>query len=88
MIKGTTKSGFEYQISDEALNDYEVFEALCELDGGRTTKLPMLLSLLLGENQAKTLKEHLRQKNGRVPLTAMVDEIQDILSGSEQGKNL
>ena len=32
MIKGTTASGFAYEVSEDALNDYEILESLAELE--------------------------------------------------------
>ena len=32
MLKGTTKSGFKYEIKEETLNDYELFELISEVD--------------------------------------------------------
>ena len=32
MIKGTTKSGFDYTVQEEALDDYELLEELREID--------------------------------------------------------
>ena len=32
MIKGKTKSGFEYEISKDVVNDYELVENLAELE--------------------------------------------------------
>mgnify|MGYP000668221215 CR=1 FL=1 len=34
MIKGTTKSGFNYTIQEGALDDYELLEELREIDKG------------------------------------------------------
>lgn len=34
MITGTTKSGFNFEIAEETLDDYELLEALVEADKG------------------------------------------------------
>lgn len=34
MIEGKTKSGFAYQLSDDAMNNMELVDAMAELDDG------------------------------------------------------
>ena len=33
-MKGKTSSGFEYELDEAALDDYELLEDLCEMDAG------------------------------------------------------
>lgn len=37
MMTGTTKSGFRYELQDEAMDDYELLEMLCDIDNGNTS---------------------------------------------------
>lgn len=84
MLKGKTSTGFEYEISDEALGDWEVTEALVDIDDGKYSAAVKVLRLLLGADQAKKLKEHCRDKeSGRVTQKAMFSELADILKGSD-----
>ena len=59
MLKGTTESGFEYEISDETLDDYELMEELAEIDSGNmgnmelTTSFSASLLQSLGGDTAK-----------------------------------
>lgn len=87
MIKGKTISGFEYEIEDEALDDYELLELLCELDSGNVTGTGKAISLLLGSAQKEALKEHCRTESGRVSTTKMLTEFSEILNSSKSGKN-
>lgn len=87
MIEVKTKSGFECTIDDEAVNDWELLELLQRIDDGDMTAIVKTLPKLLGEEQAKALKEHLRNANGRVPMDKMVAEITEIMNGSREGKN-
>ncbi|MCB5934496.1 hypothetical protein LI012_06465 [Caldibacillus thermoamylovorans] len=86
MIKGKTSSGFEYAIPEENLNNYELVEILGEIEEN-----PLLISkvvkLLLGNEQAKKLKEHLRTKTGIVPMDKMSDEIMEIFESQKDTKN-
>ena len=81
---GTTSTGFQYEITDEAMNDAELLDALIEADEGNATSMMKAMSKLLGAEQKKRLYEHLRNKSGRVPLTgerSLVSEISEIMSG-------
>lgn len=86
MITGKTKSGFDYSIGEEALNDYELLDALAELDGGNMLKITFVAKHLLGDKQHDDLKNHVRE-GGRVPADKMIAEVTEILTASQNGKN-
>ena len=50
------------------------------------TQTDMILPLLLGDEQFKALKEHLRNKNGVVKASEMVNEITEIMQGANETK--
>lgn len=76
IIKGKTKTGFEYTIERKRLNNYELVEMLTELDDNPLL-LPKILKLLLGK-QNEALKDHVRDEEGLVDLERMNEEIVDI----------
>lgn len=80
MTTGMTKSGFTYTLDPEALDDYELLEELCDIDNGDTSKITVAAKRLLGSEQMKDLKEHLRNDQGRVPATKMIEEITQIFA--------
>ena len=86
-MKGTTSSGFEYNMDETALDDYELLEDLCELDNGNTARTISALNRLLGTEQKERLKEHLREENGRVPASKMMVEMAEIFNSVKAGKN-
>lgn len=86
-MKGTTSSGFEYNLDETALDDYELLEDLCELDNGNTARTISALNRLLGTEQKDQLKEHLREENGRVPASKMMIEMGEIFNSVKGGKN-
>ena len=86
-MKGTTSSGFEYNLDETALDDYELLEDLCELDNGNTARTISALNQLLGTEQKDRLKEHLREENGRVPASKMMIEMGEIFNSVKAGKN-
>lgn len=86
MLKGTTKSGFKFELDEEDLNDYELFELIAGV-GENQFLLPKLVTKLLGEEQKKRLIDHVRTPDGRVPMTVIDKEITDIFSLSKELKN-
>ncbi len=87
MITGTTESGFEYKLNEENMDDYELLENLCAIDEGDASKITVSAKQLLGEEQLKALKDHVRNENGRVSAAKMIEEITQILGGNKPGKN-
>lgn len=97
MIQGKTKTGFEFTIEDEALNDMRVMDALMSLDdfddedNGSAAKATMSMSkvasLLLGKKQKEKLYKHIEASHGKVDMTAFIEEMVDILSSNNESKN-
>lgn len=77
MIKGKTKSGFTYQIPEENLNNYELVEYIEDLEENPLVVVK-IVNMLLGKEQATKLKEHVRSKDGLVPVEKMSDELAEI----------
>ncbi|MER0122429.1 hypothetical protein ABPH35_02305 [Streptococcus sp. ZJ93] len=86
MLKGTTGTGFSFEISEERLDNYELLEVMAEVDDN-----PLLYSkvvkLLLGDEQAKNLKEHLRNEKGFIPNALIGQAIRDIFESVKEAKN-
>jgi len=85
MLKGTTESGFRFEVEDETLNDYELFELISEVDGNPLL-LPKLVKKLLGDEQKNNLINHVRGEDGRAPLDKISQEVMEIFR-SKQIKN-
>lgn len=77
MLKGTTKSGFKFDIEDKRLNNYELLEAISEVEESPLA-LPRVIKLLLGDNKAKALKNHVRDDEGFVSSEKLSAEIMEI----------
>ena len=86
MIKRKTKSGFSYELDKERLNNYELLEAIEELEENPLV-LSRVVNLLLGKEQTKKLKDHLRTENGIVPTEKMSEEITEIFQNQGETKN-
>lgn len=85
-VKGVTKTGFAYAISEKNLNNYELVEMLGELEDNPLV-FPKVLKLLLGKEQTEKLKNHVRDDEGVVSTEKMSDELQDIFQAQARLKN-
>lgn len=86
MLKGTTKTGFRYEIADERLNNFELVEILADIDENPLL-MPKLLDLLLGERQARNLKNYLRDEDGFVSTEKIEATITEIFNSKSKVKN-
>ncbi len=87
MIKGKTSSGFDFEISKDVINDYELIENLGELDDNPLI-LGRIVNQILGKEQTVNLKNHIRNENGIVPTNKMTQEIIEIFKNAgEETKN-
>ena len=86
MITGKTSSGFEYKIAKARLENYELIEALAEVDANPLL-LPKTVNLLLGKEQTSKLKDHLRDEEGLVSSEKLSNEIMEIFQAQDETKN-
>lgn len=87
MLRGKTTSGFEFELEDEVLDDYELLESLRKVDEGDNGCLIKVVDQLLGEEQKKMLKEHVRTEKGRVSAKKLLEEVSEIFQSCNAGKN-
>lgn len=88
ILKGTTTTGFEFEIPEEMQDDWELFEMLREVDKGNMGIMVDVAYKLLGDEQLARLKEHVKEKHGHVSTAGMGAELAYILEGNESTKNL
>ena len=84
-LTGVTKTGFAYSISEKNVRNYELVEALGELDTNPLA-LPRVMNLLLGKEGTKKLKDHVRDKDGIVDTEKIIAELEDIFKAQERLK--
>lgn len=90
MIKGKTKSGFEFEVDKEAFSDAEFIESFHTMRTSDEMEVFHLVEIVLGKDQKKRLYDHVRNEKGRVPTSALTDELNDIftaLSEANETKN-
>ena len=83
-MKGTTSSGFAYDLPDDVMNDMELFEDLRDMDRGDATAMVPIVQRLMGD-QKQALYDHLRTKSGRVPIDKVTAEILEIFESLKNG---
>lgn len=86
-MKGTTKTGFEWEMEAERLDNWDVLEQLSEMSDGNLLVAPSFLNTILGPEGKKRLIEHCREEDGRAPTQKVLDEIFDIFNQVKDGKN-
>lgn len=81
-----TKTGFQYTVDVETLDDWEILEIIDEIEEN-PQKAVSLAKRILGKEQYGLLKEHVKKNNqGKLPIEAVFDEISDIMNGSNELK--
>lgn len=82
MISGTTRTGFTYEINEEVLDDIELFDMLSDMldDDINSLHIGKVITKLLGKDGRKKMYDHLRTEDGRVPASAIANEVMDIFS--------
>ena len=83
-MKGTTSSGFSYDLPDDVMNDMELFEDLRAMDRGDPTAMVSVVQRFLGD-QKQALYDHLRTESGRVPIDRVTAEILEIFGQIKNG---
>lgn len=78
MITGTTKTGFDFEIDPEKVNDMEFVElaAAAREDG---LLLPKIITWVLGDEQKKALYAHVRDKHGAAKADVVGEEFTEII---------
>ena len=85
-LTGVTKQGFTYSILEKNVRNYELVEALGELETNPLA-LPRVMNLLLGKEQAQKLKDHLRDEDGVVDTEQITSELKNIFESQKRLKN-
>lgn len=75
-FKGKTSTGFVFEITQERLDNYELLEAVAEVDKNPAV-LPTVINLMLGD-KAQDLKDHVRTETGMVPTGKLMQEVEEI----------
>ena len=88
MIKGTTSSGFEYEVSDKIGNDFRFVRTIAKIENGSDmetlTGMVDLAGILLGDGGIDRLSAHVQEPDGTVPIDRIMEELNEIISSAQQ----
>ncbi|MGV9052858.1 hypothetical protein [Lactococcus lactis] len=88
MLKGTTRSGFPYEITTERLNNFELLEIFVEkLMKTLFCYQKSVKSLIWEQRQSKNLKNYLRDEEGFVSTDKIRETLEDIFAVQNKIKN-
>lgn len=76
-----TKSGFSCDVNENAADDMEFLDLICELDDGNVRAYRKVIDKLLSAEDKDRLYAHVRTDDGRVPVSAINAELTDIIAG-------
>jgi hypothetical protein len=80
-MKIKTKSGFVCEIDENRADDWDFCDYLlmCDSQATMVQGIKKAVPFLLGEKNENALKEHVKEKDGRVPASKIIAEFQEIL---------
>lgn len=81
MRRGTTQTGFRFEIDEEDWDDMEFIELMAEAEKNPLA-YPAMIERMLGKEQKDRLYDHVRNEKGRVPTEPLRKEIDDIFEGA------
>lgn len=83
MIRGTTSTGFTFEVNEGIRTDWRFVKALSDIESGDDTKVlagtTALVELLVGADGEKRLCDHIKTDEGLIPLKALMAEIAEII---------
>lgn len=79
MRRGTTKSGFTFEIDEQDLNDYRFLKLLAKAQKDALA-FSDVLERMLGAEQEEKLCKHLEDEKGHVPMDALSEIVAEIMT--------
>lgn len=79
IVRGTTKSGFNFSVDINDFYDMRVMELLGKVEAD-PTEITGLLDLVLGQEQKERLYKHCEDGKGRVSVEVCMSELEQIMA--------
>lgn len=86
-MKGVTKSGFAFEIPENVMDNMELVDILADEETDMSFRISRITRMVLGKEQRQRFYDHHRTEDGRVPVEAVIREMDEIFRTFEQGKN-
>ena len=92
MLKGKLSNGFEYEVKENMVSDFDFIDALSDFyENENFSSFKKAMIILLGDEQFNKFKDACRDKNGAAPLKKVAEafgELRDQLQDkSKELKN-
>ncbi|MBR4291678.1 MAG: hypothetical protein IKT52_13740 [Oscillospiraceae bacterium] len=88
MAKCETRTGFVCELPENVMDNMELLDVMADDSIAVGFRASTAVKLILGAEQRKKLYDHLRTSDGRVPVAAVEEAVEDIIkSFGENGKN-
>lgn len=88
MIKGKTESGFEFELEDDIMDDYDLVLLFGKYNKSPSMDVVADIAIkMLGEEQHQRLMDHLRDDRGKLKTSAMVRALEEIEEAIPAVKN-
>ena len=72
-----TAQGLTIAIEQDRMDDIEILELIVMIESGEAQYMTSFLRLAFGEEQYEQIKEHLKNEDGRVTITALAEFFED-----------
>jgi len=87
MIKGTTESGFNFELDETRVNDMRVIDAMVEAEEGNLGGVSKLISLLFDKQQKTDLYAFCADEKGQVSIDRCMKVVFEVLRFDGETKN-
>lgn len=88
MKKVKLSSGLEMELNEKVMDNMELVDTLAEAADEDPLAVSRMVKLVLGAENRKKLYDHMREKDGRVPVAQVSDALKEIFEAfGEKGKN-
>lgn len=87
MIKGTTESGFTFEIDENKINNYDFLELMVDADAGSIPAMVKAVRLILPQEEIDRIKDFVRTEDGRAPIREVYKLVSEIISYKGETKN-
>ena len=87
IITAQLKDGFSCEIDEAAIDDnFELVEAYAAAQRGEPAGIVDVVDIVLGDENKRALKEHLRATNGRISAASMFAAVNELVAATKSGK--
>ena len=82
-MKIKTKSGFATNVNEKKVKDWRFIKALAKCDSADESKqlegTAFVVPFLFGEDGEEALMEHVKEKDGTIPTSRILEEFKEVL---------